>query len=244
MVELSRDVRGDVLVSVVVPIYNPVQTSLDFLNGLDKALSGICGSFEILVVDDGSEIPVEDLIELSSIRPLRIIRHPSNLGKGAALRTGFSHSRGLTIAFIDGDGDIHPSSLLEMVRELSRKDGRRIIVGSKTHHDSQVDRALSRKLASFVFQVLVSLFFRIPIMDTQTGVKVFAPGILEEILPELRCNSFLIDVEILAIAIRRGVSVTSAPVSITSAGVSAVSLKSLIEVVKETAGLWARLRAL
>lgn len=57
---------------------------------------------ELLVIDDGSADRTAEIA--SQIAGVTLIRHPQNMGYGAALKTGFSHAQGELIGFLDADG--------------------------------------------------------------------------------------------------------------------------------------------
>ena len=79
-------------ISVVIPVYNEVETIREILNRVQN----IDVVNEIIVVDDASnDGTTQYLHELSQSHPdAKIFFHEKNLGKGAALRTGFAHVSG------------------------------------------------------------------------------------------------------------------------------------------------------
>jgi glycosyltransferase involved in cell wall biosynthesis len=93
------------LISVIVPTYNDGHT-------LGRALRSICSQthsdWECVVVDDGSEPAVTDLPAGIRDDRIRIVRHPRNLGRGAARLTGLRHSSNDLIAWQDADDWSHP----------------------------------------------------------------------------------------------------------------------------------------
>lgn len=83
-------------VSIVIPAYNEVETVASVIN-IANSISYVN---EVIVVDDGSH---DGTAEEAKLAGATVISHVSNQGKGAALKTGFRHSKGDIIAFIDGD---------------------------------------------------------------------------------------------------------------------------------------------
>ena len=78
-------------ISLVLPAWNEQDVILQAIGEAEQALSRLTDDYEIIVVDDGSSDSTSDLVEAVSQRNrhVRLIRHDSNLGYGAALRNGF-----------------------------------------------------------------------------------------------------------------------------------------------------------
>ncbi|WP_338461339.1 glycosyltransferase family 2 protein [Brevibacillus borstelensis] len=83
-------------VSVIVPAYNEAEWIVPTLAAIRQRL--VCD--EVIVVDDGS---ADQTALLAEEWADRVIRHPVNLGKGAALQTGWRQSSGEVLLFLDGD---------------------------------------------------------------------------------------------------------------------------------------------
>src|SRR5262245_58158341 len=99
--------------SLVLPAYNEEAGLRQAIVEADEALSGLCGEYEILVVDDGSRdttsaIATDEATRRPNVRPLR---HETNRGYGAALRTGFEAARHDLVAFTDADCQFHLDDL-------------------------------------------------------------------------------------------------------------------------------------
>ena len=169
---------------------------------------------EVVVVDDGS---VRGDLEQRVHAPAMFLRHESNRGKGAALRTGFTHllgrgfGAGDLLGFIDADGDIAAEELFRLAELAAGTPG---AVGAKTDaHRSSLLRATT----SAVFAGLVRLLVPTGMARTQVGVKVFDAGFLARALPHSREEGFLFDVEVLAFAYRNRVSLSQVGVVFTTA---------------------------
>src|SRR3981081_4303216 len=92
--------------SVIVPCYNEEGSVGTFLREL-AAQARWFTSFEIIVVDDASRDGSPALIEaLSAPSPLPLITHPRNLGRGAAVRTGYDAARLPWVTYLPADGQV------------------------------------------------------------------------------------------------------------------------------------------
>lgn len=198
---------------------------------------------EIVVVDDGS---VSDVVRVTcATMGVECVAHRANKGKGAALRTGFTalFDRGFSgedvVGFIDADGDISASHLQAYAASLAIAPQEVVaVVGSKVEPGSCAVTPTWRRCASVVFSVYTSAVMPTGVRDTQVGAKVFRAAFLHDALPLTSNNRFLLDVELLAIAHRRGFGVKTAPVtlSITTA-TSTVGLRTAFDMSKELAQL-------
>ena len=77
-------------------------------------------------------------------------------------------------------------------------------IGSKRHADSVVHYPRSRRIASWLYQQLNRVLFRLDVRDTQVGVKVFSRGVVDEVVPLLLVKQFAFDLELLAVATALG----------------------------------------
>ena len=121
-------------------------------------------------------------------------------GKGWAIREAMRHAKGDLIAFLDGDGDIHPRMLLRLLPFLEDFDA---VVGTKRithkHFNRRVVTILSRLYLRFLFGLEV---------DTQTGIKLFR----REMLEDWYTDHWLFDVEILHKIKRNGGRIIEVPI--------------------------------
>jgi glycosyltransferase involved in cell wall biosynthesis len=120
-------------------------------------------------------------------------------GKGWALRQGLLEAKGSIIAFLDGDGDIHPRMLYRLLPFISDYD---IVVGRKSEQ-----KILSRRALTFLSRIYIRAMFNIGV-DTQTGIKLFRSNCI----PTWECDGFASDLEILAKARRMGLRIAEVPV--------------------------------
>jgi O-antigen/teichoic acid export membrane protein len=226
--------------TVVVPFYNPGDLLRPNLVSLLTALRRSGATFEVITVEDGctddSAATIADL-EPDLIRRLVL---PRNIGKGAALRTGLSEARGRYIGFIDADGDLDPAlwePFLTLIK-LYRPDA---IVGSKVHPLSDIDPDVTwtRRACSAGYRLLVRVLFpRLPMQDTQVGIKVFRRELLEDVLPHTVERGFVFDLELLVTAQRMGYRrIMPAPVTLRARVTSTVTLSTVARMARDTVAL-------
>lgn len=127
-----------IALSVVVPAFNEERNVAPVVREIVDAIGreAWIGGYEIVLVDDGSRDGTGTVMErLAAECPqVRVLRHPSNRGYGAALRTGFAATRGEFVTSITADGEIGMDNPLRLFREMEGHDmmlsGRTRSVGS------------------------------------------------------------------------------------------------------------------
>ncbi len=176
------DASGPVL-SVVIPALNEER-------GIDEILRRVLGQreelakagireLEVIVVDDGSKDKTADRIR--AYRDVRLIRHPTNRGYGAALKTGFNAATGDLLAFLDADGTYPPESFPNLCRALSEHDAD-LIIGSRML-SGESEMPLVRRVGNTIFAGLLSVVGSRRISDSASGMRVFRRELLSTLYP-------------------------------------------------------------
>ena len=212
--------------SVIVPAYNEEARIRPALERIHAWCAAAGGSFEIIVVDDGSTDATARVVEdCRAGRPaVAVIRLPVNAGKGAAVRTGVLAARGDAILFSDADLST-PIEELERLRAAMR-EGNDIVIASRGLPGSRiaVPQPWHRRLPGRLFPWLVRLHVTRRFRDTQCGFKLFTREAARALFEHLLTPGFAFDVEILYRATRRGYRVAEVPVTWTNSRTSSLSL--------------------
>jgi len=201
--------------SVILPAFNEEANARAALKEVDKILKNLSMKHEVIAVDDGSTDGTWKELQIAAheIKNLRLIRCEKNSGKGQALKLGFEASSGELVAFIDAGLEIHPKHLLDFLK-LVKKSGADVIIGSKFHPESKVEYPTRRLFFSALHNVAVKLLLRLPVRDTQVGLKLFKREVLEKTYPLLLVKRYAFDVELLVSIYRRGYKICEAPVTL------------------------------
>lgn len=190
-------------ITIIVPVFNEGKNILSNLDLLISEVEPYFANYEIIVISDGSTDDTNLQLQSHNHPKLRIILLDKNRGKGHAIRQGFFEAKGDYIFFIDGGMELHPKEIKIFLGLMELYDAH-IILGSKRHPQSQVYYPPTRKLLSLCYQFLVMLFFDLDITDTQVGMKLFKREVVETIRSELSIDRYGFDLEILALAKRKG----------------------------------------
>jgi dolichyl-phosphate beta-glucosyltransferase len=157
---------------------------------------------EIIVVDDGSSDGTAAAaagIDLPHGIGLRVAEHPHNLGKGAAVRTGFDLALGRWVLLTDADLSAPIEELPALARAASRGS---VAVGSRAVERRLVEtpQPRHRDVMGRTFNLILRVLRLTGIRDTQCGFKLF-PGELARALSGVqRLDGFAFDVELLLLA--------------------------------------------
>jgi glycosyltransferase involved in cell wall biosynthesis len=194
------------VLTAILPVYNGGAKIVDNVGVIRSALAdGLPGEdIEVIVVSDGSiDETAEQLLAARGDVGFRVIHYDRNLGKGYAVKAGALASHGEWVALIDADLDLDPVSV-PLYLEVARREKLDFVIGSKRHPDSVVHYPHSRRIASWWYQQLNRLLFRLDVRDTQVGLKVFNRRIVDEVFPLLLVKQFAFDLELLAVSTALG----------------------------------------
>jgi glycosyltransferase involved in cell wall biosynthesis len=236
------------VLTAVVPVYNGGEEIVENVGVIRRALAdGLRGEdVEVIVVSDGSiDETAEQLLASRGDPGFRVIHYDRNLGKGYAVKVGALASQGEWVALIDADLDLDPASV-PLYLEVARRENLDFAIGSKRHPDSVVHYPRSRRIASWWYQQLNRLLFRLDVRDTQVGLKVFHRRVVDEVMPLLLVKQFAFDVELLAVAIALGFDrVKELPVRLDYRFTgSALGSVTVFRALWDTAAVFYRLRVL
>lgn len=143
-------------ISVVIPCFNEHESLEPLLRKIRERVPGA----EIVVVDDGSLPPVP------AYEAVQVIRHPINMGNGAAIKTGARQVTGDIIVFMDGDGQHDPADIPRLLEKLGEGFGMAVGARVAISHAS-----IGRRLANSLFNRLASWMTGHRILDLTSGFR-------------------------------------------------------------------------
>jgi glycosyltransferase involved in cell wall biosynthesis len=137
-----------------------------------SALPSLATKFEIIAVDDGSKDRTPAIADdLARRHPdvFRAIHHPTNLGYGAALKSGFRASRYDLIAFIDGDRQFKVMDVGRLTERMAAADSPDVVVGYRL---KRADPPIRRWYAR-IYRLSNRIFFGVRVRDIDCACKLF-----------------------------------------------------------------------
>lgn len=187
-------------------------------------LSETIGDFEIIMVDDGSADAT--LTEaLAQQYGCIFYQQPVNMGKGAALKKGFSLASGNVQIFTDSDFPFEPDAILSVYQLISQQQAD-MVIGDRTNSLSVYYLQVSwiRKAGSFLIASIGKRLLKNHIIDTQCGLKGFSAEAAGKLFPQTITQRFGIDFELLYLASRLGMTIEKIPVRLRTKYPSSVSV--------------------
>lgn len=194
--------------AVLIPAYQPGKALVELVRALGRWKFAA-----IVIVDDGSGPEYGAVFEQAAGAPaVRILRHETNLGKGAALKTGIAFLQenlpaldGVVTA--DADGQHHPDDIAAVADRLAR-EAQCLVLGARAFGGSV---PLRSRVGNTLSRWVVRLVVGEKLSDTQTGLR----GIPSRLWPQLlalEANGYEFELEMLIAAHRLGVPVCEEPI--------------------------------
>lgn len=202
----ERIIQKKMKVSIIVPAYNEMRT----IEALLARLLALPVDKEIIVVDDASMDGTRERLEtIAREGEVKVLFHPENRGKGAAIRTALPWVTGEVVVVQDADLEYVPEEIPRLMEPIERKESD-AVYGSRflgtIEGMSLMSRAANRFLA-----FVANLLFRVNITDEATCYKVVRSDLLRSL--NLRCERFEFCPEVTAKLGKRGVRIVEVPIS-------------------------------
>jgi glycosyltransferase involved in cell wall biosynthesis len=185
-----------------VPAYNEAATLEECL----RRVVGLGLDTELVVVDDGSRDGTAELLsrlENGAVPGLRVLSHPVNRGKGAAVRTGIAATRGSIVLILDADLEYDPDDIPRLVAPIL--DGHAdVVYGTRLRGGGHPQRAhlFWHYVGNRFLSLLTNVLYNTTISDMEVGYKVFRGELIRSI--PLVSDGFGFEPEVTAKILRRG----------------------------------------
>lgn len=192
--------------SIVIPVFNEAAT-------IQRTLQRVLESpleKEVIIVDDGSTDNTSNLVRDLKDPRIRYYLHNRNLGKGASLRTAFSHVSGDIVIIQDADLEYYPKDYPALIEPILNGDAD-VVYGSRflggPHKVLLIWHALGNWLVTFFANILYNINFT----DIETGYKAFRRDILNHIT--FKSSSFAFEAEFTAKVAKHKFRIFETPIS-------------------------------
>lgn len=201
-------------VSIVIPAFNEAES----LEAVIKKITmlGLPGC-EIIVVDDGS---TDGSSEVALKAGANVIRHPYNIGNGAAVKSGIRVARGRTIVLMDGDGQHQPQDIPKLLAETRDYH---MVVGARAKGSKL---RFHRYAANMIYNWLASYVTQFNVKDLTSGFRALPRAEALRFI-DLLPNTFSYPTTLTLAFLRSGLTVKYVPIqSLYRSGQSKISLVS------------------
>jgi glycosyltransferase involved in cell wall biosynthesis len=196
--------------SVVVPFYNELRTLPTVIDRLLKVDFNALGlETELIFVDDGSTDAGRSLLDPLPRDDVRVIVHPTNRGKGAAVKTGLEAATGDILCIQDADLEYDPRDLPALIEPIL--DGDYEVVYGSRFRGSAAGLYYTHRIANRLLNLMVNVAFNRYLSDVYTGYKVFTRQAFRGL--KLTARSFTVEMELTAHFLRKGLVIFEVPIS-------------------------------
>jgi len=187
--------------SVLIPVYNEEKT-------IDELLSAVLAvevEKEVIVVNDCSTDGTAALLERWADR-IRVICHPVNRGKGAAVRTALAAAKGDAVIIQDADLEYNPNEYTDLLAPIARGEAK-VVYGVRALDEQRPLMRFGNRLMTLATNVL----YGSRLHDVETCYKMLAREVVEQF--DLHSEGFELETELTAQIIRLGYRIHEVPIS-------------------------------
>ena len=199
-------------VSIVLPVFNEAAGLAELIGKIhDLKLPRA----EVIVVDDGS---TDQTADIALGVGANVIRHPYNIGNGAAIKSGMRAARGRLIVLMDGDGQHKPEDIPNLLAEAAKYD---MVVGARAKGSKL---RLHRYAANTIYNLLASYVTQFKVKDLTSGFRVLSRRDALRFI-DLLPNTFSYPTTLTLAFLRSGLTLNYVPIqTLYRAGQSKISL--------------------
>ncbi len=197
--------------SIVIPAYNEEQRLPATLQKIHEFLRQQPYTAEVVVVENGSTDRTTAVVEdFQANHPYVHLLHSAK-GKGSAVQTGMLEGSGQFLLICDADLAMPIEEVSKMLPAL--QNGYDVVIASREGEGAiRFDEPYYRHLMGRVFNFVVRVLAIPGLQDTQCGFKMFRRAAARDVFARQTMTGWAFDVEVLAIALRRGYRVTEVPI--------------------------------
>ena len=166
-------------ISLVIPLYNEEESLPELCDWISRVATGNGLSYEIILVDDGSNDNSWSVIEsLHTANPLiKGIKFQRNYGKSAALNEGFREAKGEVVITMDADLQDSPDEIPELYRMI-KEEGFDLVSGWKK---KRYDNTLTKNIPSKFFNAVTRRVSKVRLHDFNCGLKAYRSKVIKSI---------------------------------------------------------------
>ncbi len=178
MNKVSKKLKSDIDLSIVIPIYNEKESILKLYKELYKTLSGMTLKYEVLLIDDGStDGTFNELVNVNNENKLfKIISFRKNFGQTSAISAGFDFAEGKVIITLDADLQNDPRDIPLLLEKLN--EGYDIVSGWRVNRK---DKAITRRFPSIIANRIISKLTGVYLHDYGCTLKAYKREVIKNI---------------------------------------------------------------
>jgi len=191
------------MISIVIPTFNEVENIVPLLKNLTHLVNDF--EYEIIIVDDDSPDGTSDAVNkyMNFNKRIKLITRVGRSGLSSAIKEGLIFAQGKYLLVLDGDGQHHPSFILDMLGEIKRNKSD-IIIGSRFLNDSKLEglsnkRSLGSKIANKIARISLHRNYS-ELTDYLSGCFCLKREITKKFIRKIEINGFKFLYELLSLS--------------------------------------------
>jgi glycosyltransferase involved in cell wall biosynthesis len=201
------DTGGYTKLSVIVPIFNERNTVVEIMRRMRVVELPI--EREFILVDDGSSDGTRQVLQQLGDSTVRVISHPANRGKGAAIRTALEHVSGDLVLIQDADLEYDPEDWPKLLAPIFR--GKATVVYGSRFTGERRNMLFLHWMGNRLLSLTTNVLYNTTLSDMETCYKLFDRRVFDGVT--IRSDRFDFEPEITAKVLRKGVRIYEVPIS-------------------------------
>jgi len=193
--------------SVIVPVYNERNTLVEIVRRVRAVDLPV--EREIVLVDDGSDDGTRQILPQLTDSTVRVVTHPENRGKGAAVRTGIAESTGDLVIVQDADLEYDPEDWPKLLAPMLK--GRAEVVYGSRFTGERRNMLFLHWVGNRILSLVTNVLYNTTLSDMETCYKLFDRRVLDSIT--LSAKRFEFEPEVTAKVLRRKIRIYEVPIS-------------------------------
>jgi glycosyltransferase involved in cell wall biosynthesis len=193
--------------TVITPVFNERTTVAEVIRRMRAVELPL--TLEVIVVDDGSSDGSDKVLRAVEDSTVRVIRHETNQGKGAAIRTGLAQARGDLVLIQDADLEYDPNDWPRLLDPALRGKAR-VVYGSRFTGE-RMNMLPLHWVGNRILSLITNVLYSSTLSDMETCYKLFDSQVLEGIT--IVSDRFEFEAEITAKVLKRGHRIYEVPIS-------------------------------
>jgi len=206
-VSQADDAKQYSRLSIIVPVYDERNTVVEIVRRMRAVDLPV--EREIILVDDGSTDGTRDVLGQLSDSTVRVLLHPHNQGKGAAIKTGLAQVTGDLVIVQDADLEYDPEDWPKLLAPVLRGKAR-VVYGSRFTGERR-NMLFTHWVGNRFLSLMTNVLYNTTLSDMETCYKLFDRDVLDGL--DIKASGFEFEPEVTAKVLRQGIRIYEVPIS-------------------------------